>query len=77
MEARSVRPGTSSTINFPPDAGELVFGFVLGGSATVDYREGFTVGPSDAFVIPPDEPWRLSSMSADFGLLHITTAQLD
>ena len=39
--------------------GELVFGFVLGGSATVDYREGFTVGPSDAFVIPPDEPWRL------------------
>ena len=34
-EARTVRPGTSSTIDFPPHAGELVFGFVLGGSATL------------------------------------------
>jgi mannose-6-phosphate isomerase-like protein (cupin superfamily) len=77
IEARTVRPGASSTIDFSAHRGELVFGFVLDGSAVVDYRDPFTVGLGDAFVIPPDEPWRLSSMSADFSLLHVTTAQLD
>ena len=46
--------GTADHRRSPPHAGELVFGFVLEGSATLEYREGmheFVAG--DAFVIPP------------------------
>jgi quercetin dioxygenase-like cupin family protein len=76
MEARTIRAGTSASISFPGHPGELVFGFVLEGSASLDRRETFTVGPRDAFVIPPGEPWRLTDTSHDFRLLHVTTALL-
>jgi hypothetical protein len=32
---------------------------------------------ADAFVMQPGKPWTLSGMSADFRLLHLTTARLD
>ena len=53
--------------------GALVFGFVLEGSARLDFGGGHSLGPADAFVIPPREVWRLTGMSADFRLLHVTT----
>jgi quercetin dioxygenase-like cupin family protein len=75
-EARLLRPGASPAVAVPPHAGELVFGFVLEGSARLDYGEGHKLGPADAFVIPPDEAWRLTDMSDDLRLLHVTTAKL-
>jgi mannose-6-phosphate isomerase-like protein (cupin superfamily) len=73
----TVRPGDASKIAFPAHDGELVFGFVLQGSVRLDYRDGFDLRPADAFVIPPDEPWRLERMSGDFRLFHVTTGRLD
>jgi quercetin dioxygenase-like cupin family protein len=73
-DVRIVRPGLSSTIAFGPHDGELVFGFVLEGSAQLDYQGDAKLGPTDAFVIPPAEAWSLSSVSDDFRLLHVTSA---
>ena len=72
---RTLRPGANDTLDFPPHDGELVFGFVLDGSATLD-RHG-ELSPADSFVIQPDNSWRLSEMSPDFRLLYVTTAALD
>lgn len=72
-EARIVRPGAADGIEVPAHEGALVFGFVLEGSARLDFGEGHKLGPADAFVIPPREVWRLTGMSADFRLLHVTT----
>ena len=54
-----------------------MFGFLLDGSAMLDYRGMHEVGPADAFVIPPGQPWRLTGVSPDFRLLHVTTRRLD
>jgi mannose-6-phosphate isomerase-like protein (cupin superfamily) len=75
-EVRTVRPAGSSPIDFPADSGELAFGFVLDGSAFLDYSEGFAIDAGDAFVVPPGEPWRVANPSSDFRLLHVTTARL-
>jgi quercetin dioxygenase-like cupin family protein len=74
--ARTIRP-REGEIDFEPHDGELVFGFVLDGAAMLDYREEARLRPGDAFVIPPGEGWSLSDASADFRLLHVTTAPLD
>ena len=76
-ELRTVRPRNGEALNFGGHGGELVFGFVLDGSAMLDYRGMQQVGPADAFVIPPGQPWRLTNPSPDFRLLHVTTAPLD
>jgi uncharacterized protein YjlB len=73
-EVRTIRPGSAASIDFAPHHGELVFGFVLNGGARLD---GAELGSADAFVIPPDRPWSVGRMSADFRLLHVTTARLD
>lgn len=72
-EVRTIR---GSGINFPAHDGELVFGFVLGGSARLEFADGADLCANDAFVIPPGRPWTLSDGSDDFRLLHITTARL-
>jgi quercetin dioxygenase-like cupin family protein len=71
---RVLRPGHTSRIDFSRHDGELVFGFVVEGHALLGTSE---LGPADAFVIPPGESWLLTAMSADFRLLHVTTARLD
>ena len=63
-------------VEFPPTDGELVFGFVLDGSARLNFAGGFDLGPRDAFVVPPAERWSVSGTSDDFRLLHVTTARL-
>jgi hypothetical protein len=73
-EARVIRPANAPRIDFAPDEGELVFGFVLEGSA---YLDGNELGPAASFAIPPDRQWSLSQMSPDFRLLHVTTTRLD
>ncbi|MFL6846660.1 MAG: cupin domain-containing protein [Allosphingosinicella sp.] len=72
-EARTIRPGALPLLAVPHHDGELVFGFVLEGSARLGHGEGHQLGPADAFVIPPGEEWRLSEMSDDFRLLHVAT----
>jgi quercetin dioxygenase-like cupin family protein len=73
-EARIVRPGRTPEISLAPHDGELIFGFVLDGSAKLGDD---AVGPADAFVFPPGQPWSLSELSPDLRLLHVTTARLD
>jgi quercetin dioxygenase-like cupin family protein len=72
-DARTIRPGGSPQMAFPPHDGELVFGFVLEGTAFLDFREGVELESANAFVIPPGEPWRLTQASDDLRLLHVTT----
>jgi quercetin dioxygenase-like cupin family protein len=75
-EARILRPGASPVIAVPPHDGELVFGFVLEGSVRLEQDQGWPLGPADSFVVPPRETWRLTEMSNDFRLLHVTTATI-
>jgi hypothetical protein len=62
---------------FPAHDGELVFGFVLEGTARLEFAVDHPLAPADAFVIPPHERWAVSGASDDFQLLHLTTARLD
>ena len=75
--ARTMRGDSSADIAFGPHGGELVFGFVLAGAATLDFHGTHALEAADAFVIPPGEPWRVTGPSPDFRLLHVTTAPLD
>lgn len=81
-EARIVRPGALPVIAVPPHDGEfalpheLVFGFVLEGSARLQHGETWPLGPADSFVIPPGEAWRMTEMSGDFRLLHVRTGSM-
>ena len=75
-DARIARPGAAESVAVPAHDGELVFGFVLEGAVRLDFRGTHALGPADAFVIPPGEPWRLTDMSADFRLLHVTTDEM-
>jgi quercetin dioxygenase-like cupin family protein len=76
-EVRTLRPVNGEALTFGGHGGELVLGFVLDGSAMLDYRGLNELGTADAFVIPPGQPWRLTHPSPDFRLLHITTEPLD
>jgi quercetin dioxygenase-like cupin family protein len=72
-EVRTVR----GAADFAGHDGELVFGFVLDGSATLEHRGStHTLGPANSFVIPPGEPWIVREPSTEFRLLHVTTARL-
>ena len=77
-DARIVRPGGSSQLAFAAHDGELGFGFVLEGTARLGRgEEAFDLAPAAAFIIPPDEAWRLDQLSGDFRLLHLTSARID
>lgn len=71
-----VRIVRGSAIDFPAHDGELVFGFVLSGTAELLRGQGIAIGPADAFVIPPEERWAIGAGSDDLRLLHVTTADL-
>lgn len=74
VDVHVVRPGRASTIAFAPHDGELVFGFVLEGSARLGDE---VIGAGDAVTVPPARRWTLADASRDFRLLHVTSAQLD
>jgi quercetin dioxygenase-like cupin family protein len=75
-EARIVRPVNGHALVIQPSGGELVFGFVLEGSAVLEFQGRHDLARSDAFVIPPDEAWRLCDSSPDLRLLHVTTVRI-
>lgn len=76
-QVRTLRPRSGESLSFGGHRGELVFGFVLDGTATLDYRGRHEVGAADAFVIPPGQSWQLAHPSRDFRLLHVATGPLD
>lgn len=77
LDVRIVRGGGASRLVHDAHDGELVFGFVIDGSARLEFGEGFDLGRGDAFVVPPDEGWGLSAIDQNFRLLHVATARLD
>jgi|HubBroStandDraft_1064217.scaffolds.fasta_scaffold60113_2 quercetin dioxygenase-like cupin family protein len=71
-DARVLRPATVRSFEAVADpAGELMFGFVLEGSAQLQHAGAHALGPTDAFVIPPGEAWGLTEASADLTLLEV------
>ena len=76
VDARMVQSSGEPSIDFPPHDGELVFGFVIHGSALLEHSGRHELGPADAFVIPPGVPWTLGDLTDDFRLLRVTTAKI-
>ena len=74
-QVRTIR-AAGKPIAFPAHSGELVFAFVLEGSALLDFRGRHSLAAGDSFVIPPDETWTIADASDNFRLLHVTTARL-
>lgn len=72
-EVRTLR-APQGTLDFASHDGELVFGFVLDGTARLDFEGSHQLGPADSFVIPPDAPWSAADASPDFRMLHVTTS---
>jgi quercetin dioxygenase-like cupin family protein len=72
-DAVVLRPSGADRLAVPPRDGELLFGFVLEGAATLG-RLGDThlLGRADAFVIPPGEAWSLEEASSDLALLRVS-----
>jgi quercetin dioxygenase-like cupin family protein len=71
-----VRTIRGRSIDFSPHDGELVFGFVVEGSAHLRFGDGFALGSGDAFVIPPEQPWTINNTSTDFRLLQVTSGEV-
>jgi mannose-6-phosphate isomerase-like protein (cupin superfamily) len=70
-DARVIRPGRARGFEAAPHNGELFFGFLLEGSATLDHAGAHPLGPTDAFVMPAGEAWALREASEDLELLEV------
>ncbi len=68
IEAQIVR----GAIDVSASQGELVFGFLIEGEARLIHDGEHALAAGDAFVIPPDAPWRVEG-AGDWRLLHIAT----
>ena len=71
-EVRTIR----GDFSVAPHDGELVFGFVLDGTAMLAAGERYPISPGDAFVIPPELAWSVSDASPEFRLLQVLTRSL-
>ena len=69
---RALRPAGADRLAMPAHDRELLFGFLLEGSAVLEFRGDHPLGPADAFVIPAGEPWSLREASDDLRLLEVT-----
>jgi quercetin dioxygenase-like cupin family protein len=76
-EVRTIRSGRSAQVQFPPHDGELVFGFVLEGTARLDLGGTHELAAAEAFVVAPGQAWAIRDLSPEFRMLHVTTARLD
>ena len=73
-EVHVLRPAGVEHLPAATNAGELLFGFMLDGSAVLASRGRHDLGPADAFVIPPGEIWALDAVSADANVLIVASA---
>ena len=72
-DAVVLRPAAARVMASLAHDHELLFGFLLEGSARLRRAaRDHDLGPADAFVIPPDEPWSLEATSPDMALLRVT-----
>ena len=76
-EARVIRPAGGGELASPGHHGDLLFGFLLAGSAVLDHAGSRALGPADAFVIPPGGAWALRDCAEDLLLLEVTAAGSD
>ena len=72
-QVRSVRAAGGSELAVEPHAGELMFGFVLEGSAVLGCRGDHPLAMDDCFAIPPGEPWKLRDCSPDLVWLEVSS----
>ncbi len=72
-DAYVLRPGEADRLAPATNTGELLFGFMLEGSAVVEVQARHAVGPANAFVIPPGETWALDALSVDARVLVVTS----
>ena len=70
-DARVIRPAGASRLAAPAHQGELLFGFLLEGSAVLERQGDHALGACDAFVIPAGEAWGLHGCSDDLALLEV------
>ena len=68
---RVIRPAGAERLEQPAHDGELLFGFLLDGTAALEAFGRHQLAPSDAFVIPAGEAWSLDACSADMALLEV------
>ncbi len=73
-DAFVLRPGTGATQPPRVNDDDLLFGFMLEGSAVLGRRGDHPIGPADAFAIPPGDSWGLGALSPDAALLMVTVA---
>lgn len=73
-EAQVIRAAGGRELQVPAHDGELLFGFLLEGSAVLDHAGSHPLGPTDAFVIPAGRPWSLRACSDDLALLQVTAS---
>jgi quercetin dioxygenase-like cupin family protein len=70
-DAYVLRPAGSACLASAAHDGELLFGFVLEGSAVLERMGDHRLNGGDAFVIPAGEAWGLKGASKDFELLQV------
>ena len=70
-DAYVLRPAGSTRLAAPAHDGELLFGFVLDGSAVLERQGDHGLGGGDAFVIPAGEAWALRHCEPGLALLEI------
>ncbi len=70
-DLKVLRPAGGQRLAVPGHNRELLFGFLLEGSATLDCQGRRALGPADAFVIPPGEAFVLEDCAPDLALLEV------
>ena len=66
-----LRPAQARRIEVPAHDGDLLFGFLLEGSARLQRQGDHLLAATDAFVIPPGEAWALEDCAEDLALLQV------
>jgi uncharacterized protein YjlB len=67
-----LRPGGAVRLESPAHGAEMLFVFLLEGSARLGCRGTHDLRPADAFVIPPGDGWALWDCSPDLSLLRVS-----
>jgi len=66
-----LRPAAATRLDAPAHHGDLLFGFVLEGTAILERDGDHRLAATDAFAIPPGEGWVLRDCSEDLLLLQV------
>lgn len=70
-DVRVLRPAGAAKFSAPAHQGELLFGFVLEGSAILECAGAQALSAGDAFVIPAGQAWGLRDCAEDLRLLEV------